>query len=134
MNAMEAHIGAAAGSHYLREDMVLILLGDDPIAWTSAEGGSVLKGMRRRYEPLLLERIRSDMNLPFLMDHITSVGKRSEVVLEHLDQNGNPMGVGLVYEGRITCVTPASANANKAAIATDTAILQPTNVRLLGTE
>lgn len=116
----------------MREDMMMILLGDDPIPWGKTDGGSFTYQLGRgRYEDLTLTRIRSDANLRWLYLHINDVGRRTKVVQEHLNGNGARTGSGLIYEGRIARVLPMSYDANGNGVGLDRVVIEPSSVRLL---
>lgn len=113
---------------YVREDQMWISLNGDPVPWDLTEGGSYSIG----YEPLTLWRVRSDRTLPLVHELIKRVGRPAEVSLEHITYEGQRTGRGLVYEGVLASVAPASCDANSSAMARDSVVLNVYSTRPLG--
>lgn len=115
---------------YVREDMMYVTVGDDPVPWDQATGGEKTGSMR--FDPLVLRRVVSDKTIPLLLALTKRVGGRTEVTLEQMNMAGERTGDGLVYEGRIASVRPASYNANAAGVAQDVVTIKPFRIRRLG--
>lgn len=115
---------------YIREDMGLVTIDGDPIAWDSARGGDIVTRPYRRpmIEDLVLERVRRDDGPQALVKLARRVGDRATITVAHLDMDGNPTGRGFRYEGTLVSVHLSPYDANSAKVATDRIVLRPSSL------
>jgi hypothetical protein len=143
---------------YIREDMMHVTVGDDPIPWGLMTGGDARSASSYQqanrttplgafFEPIELARIRSDKTVAWIAKWASRTGHTVELRAAHLNADGNPTGYGLIFDGSIVAarfaaakdlkgligvVTPANYNANSSNIAMDRLTIQPTAIRALG--
>jgi hypothetical protein len=117
-----------ASDRVLREDSLLVTLGDDPTPWMSAMGGA---RSENGYTDLVLTRVRRDSSPPEIVEWSRRVGRWTRVTVAHVTPDMTPTSSGLVYEGVLVRVQPAEYDANSHSVAVDRVVLRPFSMEAL---